>query len=613
MTEPPIGDSPTKALATSEMVILAFSVLGTILTLAWVLWFSRYGIEFTDEGFYLVWISNPFNYNVSATQFGFVYHPLYELLSGNIAALRQANILITFTLAWVLGNVFLKAVFSACPLEPAPRLIISAALATSSLLVLALWLPTPNYNSLALQALLIAATGLLLAEKEVSGTSIAGWLLIGAGGWLSFMAKPTTAAALGLCAVVYLLLAGKLSIRLLTVSLTTALILLVLSALMIDGSVLGFIHRLQGGVEAGNALLGSNATTKLLRLDDFYLGESNKILLIAGTGLFACASYFASAKNNLQTLVATVLSISFVLLGAATVCGLTPMHVKPGLFLGLLIWSIPFAGLLVGLALSRLQVLLYVTRGQWAMALSFAVFPHIYAFGTGNNYWSAGASAGIFWIFAGLALLGPIAAVQRPSVLLLPLALAAQLVTTTLVDISMRAPYRQPSLRANDFALEVGRKGSTLVLSDGFSRYFSEATNVATRAGFKSGTPMLDMSGQSPGTLYALGAKSTGQAWILGGYPGSEKQAILNLRRVSCEEIASLWLLTEPGGPREIPPTILDTFGINASRDFEVAGEIHTPPGAGGYSKSRLQQILRPTRPSPLAQAACEHSRIDTK
>ena len=103
----------------AERVILTCSAISTVLILGWVLWFCRYGIDVTDEGFYLVWMSNPFNYSISTSQFGFIYHPLYELLDGNIVALRQANILITFSLAWMLGIGFLKTVFGNKSLEGA--------------------------------------------------------------------------------------------------------------------------------------------------------------------------------------------------------------------------------------------------------------------------------------------------------------------------------------------------------------------------------------------------------------------------------------------------------------------------------------------------------------
>lgn len=104
MTEPHINDNKTQIPAVAERVLLTFSIIGTVSALVWVLWLSNYGLDFTDESYYLVWMSNPFNYSVSATQFGFIYHPLYEFLGGSIASLRQANILITFCLAWALYN-----------------------------------------------------------------------------------------------------------------------------------------------------------------------------------------------------------------------------------------------------------------------------------------------------------------------------------------------------------------------------------------------------------------------------------------------------------------------------------------------------------------------------
>ena len=111
MKETPVKKLKFEKSDGSEKVLMIFSVICTSLILGWVLWLCNYGLDFTDESFYLVWISNPFNYSVSATQFGFIYHPLYKLLDGNIAALRQANILITFFLAWVLSYIFLKTVF----------------------------------------------------------------------------------------------------------------------------------------------------------------------------------------------------------------------------------------------------------------------------------------------------------------------------------------------------------------------------------------------------------------------------------------------------------------------------------------------------------------------
>jgi len=65
------------------------SACATLLVLAWILKFCAYGFDFSNEGFYLVWLSDPFAYDYaySITHFGFVYHPIF--------------LLIAFTLLWL--------------------------------------------------------------------------------------------------------------------------------------------------------------------------------------------------------------------------------------------------------------------------------------------------------------------------------------------------------------------------------------------------------------------------------------------------------------------------------------------------------------------------------
>lgn len=600
----------TKTTVFAERLTLAFSAIGTVFTLGWLLWYSRYGIDFTDESFYLVWLSNPFNYSVSATQFGFIYHPLYELLDGNIAALRQANILITFCLAWVLGNVFLKTVFGHQSLQRTHRLVIAGAVATASLVFLDSWLPTPSYNSLALQALLVAATGLLLADKKASRASIAGWFLLGVGGWLAFMAKPTTAAALGLCISFYLLAAGKFSVRLLVISLATAVGLLVLSALTIDGSIIAFIDRLKGGTELLKILGGGHTLAQLLRLDEFQLGGRAKLILIASTAVIFSAAYFFQAKTKALVHGGPILSIAFALANLAIVFGLTHQTLNTGQFQGLLLWAVPFAAILLGFSIYRFKGLFQISRPQWVLGLTFLILPYAYAFGTNGNYWVLAANAGIFWVLAGLVLLSPLALNRKFPALLLPFGLAVQLVTVALVQTGIEAPYRQPQpLRDNDYKLEIGKPGSTLVLSKGFGQYFAEAINVAKQTGFKKGTPMIDLTGQSPGILYAMGASNIGQAWTIGGYPGSDKFAVEMLKKVSCEDLATAWLLAEPEGPRKITPGILLSFGSNMATDYEIVGTFKTAEGAGGYKEGRVQQLFKPVRLVDATIHACAAGR----
>src|ERR1700737_3121572 len=191
-----------------ERAALAISIVASLFLLGLVMLRCRSGFDFTDEGFYLNWISNPWNFHSSVTQFGFVYHPLYRLVGGDIVLLRQANVVILFALGWALCFTLLRSIFIQWDsIDAALRAgAIGVALVTGAgtLSFFDVWLPTPSYNSLTLQSLMLASIGALLADRELSRSSSAGWILVGIGGSLAFLAKPTSAAALGCIAAAYL-------------------------------------------------------------------------------------------------------------------------------------------------------------------------------------------------------------------------------------------------------------------------------------------------------------------------------------------------------------------------------------------------------------------------
>ncbi|MBU0744560.1 MAG: hypothetical protein KKE11_04255 [Gammaproteobacteria bacterium] len=607
MTGTSIDDTRTKTPVLAENLLLIFSVIGTVFILVWVFWYCRYGIDFSDESFYLVWMSTPFNYSASATQFGFIYHPLYELLKGNIAALRQTNILITYCLSWVLCNIFLKNNFFNQSLHIKNRIVISGAVASvaiTSFIYAGLWLPTPSYNHLALQALLVVAIGLLLADKHDNIINIIGWFLIGAGGWLAFMAKPTTAAAIGLCAMFYLLFSGKFSIRLLAISIGTAIGFTILSAFVIDGSIIGFIQRLKDGTDMYKILAGGHSG--FLRLDSFDFSRESKLIFFLFMGLIFFSTYFSQSRVKALANSATALSIMFGLFSFAIIFGIIHKTINAGTFQSLLICSIPFAVILVGFTIYRFKGPFKISRLQSALALTFLMFPYAYAFGTNGNYWILIGAGGIFWVLVGLVFLNLIARNIRFPALLLSIGFAVQLISVILIHNGFESPYRQPlPLRTNSYKINIGKQGSNLILSEDYAQYTKDIVSVADRAGFKKGTPMIDLTGKSPGVLYAIGASNIGQPWTVGGYPGSDALAEVMLRKVECKELAMAWLLIEPENPNKISPNILSSFGASIAKDYESVGMFKAAKGVGGCKEIRIQKILKPIKSFQDAEAAC--------
>lgn len=581
-----------------EKCLIALSGAGTVLFLSWLFRYSAHGFDFTDESLYLVWIATPFLYDGSISQFGFVYHPLHRLLGGDVALLRQANVLITFALAWGLVLAFLPTLAAGMPTRRIALPVVSAALATSSFTLFESWLLTPSYNSLNGQALLIAATGVVLAGQGTDRRSVLGWLLIGVGGWLTFMAKPSSALALAIGVFLCLLAGRKLSVRMLALSVATALALLILGAMLIDGSIAGFLARLDRGLDTSRYLGGGHTLGQILRIDDFRVDERLRLALVAASVALVIAVWGLSGNRKLRPFIGLAASAAFFAITASLALGLVNGDAGFGSFQGLLIFAAVFAIAISALALGRLRMLRGISAEQWAVAAFLMVLPHVFAFGSSVNYWQAGSSAGIFWLLAALTLLGPMLRERNSWLLVLPVALAAQAVTATLLQTGFEKPYRQPqSLRQNTATLEIGLGKSALVLTEDYAAYLSAAMSAARDGGFEPGTPVIDMSGQSPGVLFAIGAENIGQAWMIGGYPGSLKLAQAMLARTSCDSISKAWILFEQDGPRSIPTELMPGLGADFPAGYKRVGTWQTAIGAGGYPERRTQDLYKPLEP----------------
>lgn len=177
----------------------------------------------------------------------------------------------------------------------------------------------------------------------------------------------------------------------------------------------------------------------------------------------------------------------------------------------------------------------------------------------------------------------------------MPYIFLAELIVVLILQTGIERPYRQDqSLTLNSSLSKIGPHKTDLVLSGGYAKYIADATHVAQVGNFKSKTPIIDLSGQSPGILYALDADSIGQPWMIGGYPGSLRLAQVTLTRVPCEKIASAWLLVEQNGPRSISIEVMSLLGSTFPSDYTKVGGWSTPNGAGGYMFPRYQELFKP-------------------
>jgi len=450
---------------------------------------------------------------------------------------------------------------------------------------------------------------LLLAEKNTSPLSVLGWLLLGVAGWLAFMAKPTTAAALGLSSFFYLVFARKLNFTLLAVSALVAAGLLLTSAFAIDGSIEVFVHRLKGGMEMAKQLGAGHTLYQMLRLDDFFLRSADRQLISVLAGAVFFSTYFLlSAKKVGTTATAIAIPVLFSVISLGLIAGTWGVDTHPNRFQALLFFAIPLAA--ASLAITQISASIFaIKRENWAIALTFGLFPYVFAFGTTANYWESASSAAIFWVFSGFALLDTTNYPAKSKLcIFLPAAAAVQLITVILLYVGMHNPYRQSQpLPLNDRLVSVGATHSRLVLSPDLADYLGQIQKAALSNGFQAGTPMIDLTGHYPGTLYALGGTNLGDVWAVGGYKGSNSFAAAAWDREPCTEISAAWILIEPSGRRTLSPAIMSRYGIDLQRDYEVVGDVSSPTGA--YFKSYRQYLLKPSRPPLAASQACERAK----
>ena len=601
MVEPqPEAQAERPGPSTFSRALAIIAGLGAFVMIALMLWASDRGVEFTDEGYYLVSMATPDLDAPSVTQFGFVYHPLFELVGSDIARIRELNVLLTFGLSWVLSDLVVGHVLSGRSVARWQRLSLSAALASASLSLFGVvWILTPSYNDLALQALIIVGIGVLLVVTERrEAWAIA---LIGVGGWLAFLAKPTSAAAAGVLIVLFALLVRK--VRLILGSAAVASVLLVVTAFVIDGSVPEFVTRVKSGADLLAALGGGHTIGQTLRIDPLHIGQR---LIFVSLGLSVTIGLLAAA-TLLTRVRSRLVLVGLAILSAVTVGVLAHGHwelLGSNPFRRMVLLSVPIAALAIVMVMARTGRC-RPARAELGVAGTLLVMPGAYVMGTNNNYWVTSGSAALFWVLAGVILLGGTRELDGVVARLALIGIATEVLTAVLLVQSADRPYRQADpIRANRVATQVGPDGARLKLTADFAAYVDDAREVAAGSGFKQGTPLIDLTGMSPTLVYALGGRTIGEAWMLGGYTGSEKAATTALGYVHCADLARAWVLTEPDGARPIPETVLTASGIHLFRDHRIAGEWKTAEGASGYP-STTQILWSPTRPEASAREAC--------
>ncbi|KJC56303.1 hypothetical protein UP10_35410 [Bradyrhizobium sp. LTSPM299] len=278
-------------------------------------------------------------------------------------------------------------------------------------------------------------------------------------------------------------------------------------------------------------------------------------------------------------------------------------------FQPMLFWAISIAVIVVAVSMSARRGFAYASRHRLALAGLFFTLPHIYAFGTSNNYWEQAARAGIFWLLGSFVIAVDLAG-RRAAVWveLVPVAAVALLVPTVVLSAAMDHPYRQEqALRLQTTKVPVGGETSEIRLDEDAATYVRGLRSIAASNGFQANAPIIDMSGVSPAAVFIIGGRAPGAAWLNAGYSGSDEYFKSMLDLVDCNTIASSWLLVEPGSPYAHSTDLLKRYGVDVSSDYREVGRVRSVRSA--FPQNAEQVLLKPVRAQADARRDCERAK----
>jgi len=553
-----------------------------------------YGLDLTDEGFYLNWISAPWIYETSVTQFGFIYHPLWRLADGDLVLFRTMSLALTFILFFC--SIHASLTVQASPLSFfAPEKFYLLGFALFSLLTFGYWMPTPNYNTLNLQSLLIVISGFFWAQSATSRTRKLGWAMIGLGGFLCFMAKPPSAALLGLVLGLALCFSRRLKWADAPFSALTAVLFLAAFVWMVDGSVAKFFYRLYEDYRDSKLLAGDRLDF-LIRLYPFKMNLREALcwcLVFAVTlGSSFCISHREVGLRRLGALIVAaifLLSVYCILRREALGLSQTPFVC--------LIATAPTVAILAWRSLlcrdGRAVGPVEASSSFFNAAFILAMVP-VYIFGTNTHKWGAIGSAMPLFTLATIAMYPRFETAEILRKHLRGLASLSLLVATVCLNVGLKTPYRQTG-PVYEFRAELRPRSDSkpVLVRAELARYVSQVREQAESSGFLEGTSLIDLTGRAPGLVYLLGGRAIGAPWMYGGYPGSVATAVQVLKRLPCAQVSAAWILTEPLGPRAIDGGALAPFGLSLVEDYL---EVATLPAleAKGAAAISKRYLLKP-------------------
>ena len=461
------------------------------------------------------------------------------------------------------------------------------------------WYPSPSYNWLNLIACLLAGSGLLgysMSSPQRKLFLLSSALLLGLGFGFTFLVKPSTSVLLAILILWWLASNWRPQtvFHFVFTAMLSCMALLGWHIWEEPGGLSNFLENLRLGFSYTQILQSGHGITRLVlrAIKDLVLALTSGLLLVLlFSRIFGSSDFNLHAKDEAQI----SLRRNFFTLLATAVFLLIIVSIRPGELLagGYIALAAAYSYLL----LSDLKVSTAVNDisaekhfyNTLAPALLLCGLNFAYGFGSSIGYTKILTGAHILLASACLYL-GYVLDkhyLSRKFSLLVYFFIVCTLVL--LVRAEIREPYRLiSSLDTQSVTAEFYQGYTSLEVDPLTAEYVENLIALASLGDWQARTPLIDLSGDTPGALLILNAKVLGRPWFLGKYAGANQYAEEVLSRAKKQDLDEAWLLTAAHSPLKIDEGILENFGSSFPEDYIHLGDVKT-----AY-RNELQSLWKP-------------------
>jgi hypothetical protein len=552
-------------------ILILCSVVFTIYIPVYLANYSSYGLEFSDEGFYLNWIADRHLYKYSYTNFGYLYGPLFDIIGHDVEILRRLNVWSIYILGAITTFIFLFKYLKNYNLI----VLLGISLITSStslLIFIDSFLLTPNYNTGNFIGLFLMLNGIMLADQPKKIISITGTFFIGISSLIIFLNKPTTALLLIPTLLLYSYFSKNIRFIQLIMAGLISISLLIIFIFFVDGDILNFANRLLVGYQI---ILERNAGYDI-----------NSQFNFKNVSWFTFAVFLIFITYKFRLKYRKIFYITFVqVISVIFLSYINILSIKLALF-----YFPAYAGLCF-LVFKNIEKENIELNYELSILVLLLFFPIIYGYGTNGPVWFKVLDVLFFVLLANILLIITLTKHINLTSNILVVTLFFGFYSFNALDEKSKNPYRQPLYSDMNTQIKIGK--GILKIDKTFSKYITDTRYVFKKHEFPIDGFLIDFTGRIPAMSFALNANLLGGPWLNGGYKGGTKSAIFALSKLDCDLLHSAWIILEPGGPRELK--FSEGKQINLyKKDYKFIGKVSVPRLVTGHPNIGTQYIYKP-------------------